>query len=183
VAGAARRAYAVRVTVCKWGPTVPRNDQPWKRDRDDDARDDEPRRKKRRRDEDEDDEFDDYEEEDRRDGRLSRTDLREIAGRQRGIIMCILGYFCLIPIQFAIPEENRIYLALTLIPLGLTAAVFVFMLAVKLYGQNSGIVYGILTLVPLVGLIVLLIINQKATTTLKDNGVRVGLLGAKSSDL
>jgi len=151
---------------------VPRSDQPWKRDRDDEREDDdtdERRRKKRRRDEDdEDDEFDDYAEEDRRDGRLSRADLREIAGRQRAIILCILGYLCLIPIQFAIPEENRIYLALALIPLGITAAVFVFMLAVKVYGQTSGIVYGILTLIPLIGLIVLLIINQKATSLLKE---------------
>ncbi len=159
-----------------------RSDKPWKNDDRDD--DDRPRKKRRRdEDEDEDDEFGDYGGEDRRRGRMSRADLREIAGRQRAIIMCILGYFCLIPIQFAIPEESRLYLALALIPLGITATVFVFMLATKLYGQSTGIVYGVLTLIPCVGLIVLLIINQKATTVLKENGVRVGLLGAKLSDL
>jgi hypothetical protein len=46
-----------------------------------------------------------------------------------------------------------------------------------------GVVLGILTLIPCVGLIVLLIINSKATGILKKNGVRVGLLGAKMSDL
>lgn len=166
-----------------WRPTVARSDKPWKQDDDDREDDDDRPRKKRRRDDD-DDEFDGYGGDERRRGeRLSRADLREIAGRQRAIIMCILGYFCMIPIQFAIPEENRLYLALALIPLGLTATVFVFMLATKLYGQSTGIVYGVLTLIPCVGLIVLLIINQKATTVLKENGVRVGLLGAKLSDL
>lgn len=166
---------------------MPRNDQPWKRDRDDDARDDddkdERRRKKRRRDEDEDDEFDDYGEEDRRDGRLSRADLREIAGRQRGIILCILATLILYGVLFAVPDEMRLYVAILIVPVAITGTVFVFMLAAKVYGSTAGVIYGILTLIPLIGLIVLLIINQKATALLKENGVRVGLLGAKSSDL
>ncbi|MFG0243407.1 MAG: hypothetical protein ACF8R9_11545 [Phycisphaerales bacterium JB054] len=39
---------------------------------------------------------------------------------------------------------------------------------------------AIAMLIPLVGLIVLLVVNQRATDTLKANGVSVGLLGARS---
>ena len=49
----------------------------------------------------------------------------------------------------------------------------------QLYGKSPGIVFGILTLVPLVGLIVLLVVNAKATSVLRENGLEVGLLGAK----
>jgi hypothetical protein len=44
-------------------------------------------------------------------------------------------------------------------------------------------VLGILTLIPLVGLIVLLIVNGKATNLLREDGIHVGLLGARMSDL
>ena len=64
-----------------------------------------------------------------------------------------------------------------------TAAVFVFMLALALYNTGAGVVLGILTLVPLVGLIVLLIINGKATNTLRHHGIHVGLMGARASEI
>ena len=64
-----------------------------------------------------------------------------------------------------------------------TASVFVFLLATKLYNLGWGIAMGVLTFIPCVGLITLLIINSKATATLKSKGIKVGLLGAKLSDL
>jgi hypothetical protein len=159
---------------------VPRDDddedRPRRKRRDED---DEDRPRRKRRDEDDEDE-DDYEPRCRR---LPRETLRGIAGNQKAIILCILGYLCLIPVQFVIPEEARLLLALLLIPLGLTATVFVFLLATKVYTTGTGIVLGILTLIPCVGLIVLLIINGKATSVLKENGVHVGFLGASTSDI
>ena len=62
----------------------------------------------------------------------------------------------------------------------MTASVFVFLLATKVYSTGVGIAMGILTLIPCLGFIALLIINAKATSTLNLNGVRVGLLGAKN---
>jgi hypothetical protein len=44
-------------------------------------------------------------------------------------------------------------------------------------------VLGVLALIPLVGLIVLLIVNGKATKILREHGVRVGLMGAKLSPM
>jgi hypothetical protein len=86
-------------------------------------------------------------------------------------------------VQFVIPEEARIFLLIALAPLGIASTVFVFLLATKVYSQGTGIVLAILTLIPCIGLIVLLIINAKATTILKKHGIGVGLLGANSSDL
>ena len=183
---------------------MPRNDEDdeyedrprRRRRRDEDEDDDEDDRPRRRRRDDEDDERPrgrrrdevEYEDEDY-DGEpverklLSRSDLRSIAGYQKGIIICILVYFCLIPAQFVIPESARIFLALALIPLGLTATVFVFLLATKVYSPALGAILGVLTLVPCIGLIVLLIINAKATGLLKGRGIDVGLLGARMSDI
>lgn len=106
------------------------------------------------------------------------VDLRTIAVRQRAIMYCILGYIVFIVAQFVLPPEIRWVASLAALGMSITAAVFVFMLAIALYSTAAGIVLGILTLIPLVGLIVLLIINGKATNVLRQNGIRVGLMGA-----
>jgi len=43
---------------------------------------------------------------------------------------------------------------------------------------HSEILYAILMFIPFVSLIILLILSGKATTRLKEAGIRVGLLGA-----
>jgi hypothetical protein len=110
-------------------------------------------------------------------------DLRTIAIRQKAIMYCILAYLLLIVGQFLVPEQLRIIPALAALAVSVTAAVFVFMLALSLYNTGAGIVLGILTLIPLVGLIVLLIINNKATQTLRYHGIRVGLMGADAKQI
>ncbi len=140
---------------------------------------DRPRRKRRDEGEDEDDE-DDYEP---RRERLPRETLRGIAGNQKAIIACIAIYLGLVVVQFTIPPETRIFLAIVAVPVLLIDAVFVFLLATKVYTTATGIILGILTLIPCVGLIVLLIINGKATSILKANGIHVGLFGASMADI
>jgi hypothetical protein len=54
-------------------------------------------------------------------------------------------------------------------------------LAMKVYSVIQGILIGILTMVPCLGLLLLLLVNQKATKILKDNGHNVGLFGADLS--
>ncbi|MCX6376002.1 MAG: hypothetical protein NTU88_08240, partial [Armatimonadetes bacterium] len=66
---------------------------------------------------------------------------------------------------------------------GVAACVFVFMLAIQLYGAGVGILFGVLALIPLVSLIMLLIVNGKATNTLRSNGVKVGFFGARLSEI
>jgi hypothetical protein len=118
-----------------------------------------------------------------KDRKLSRTDLRSIATFQKGILVCILLYFAAVIAQFALPPELRLFLLLGVLGLGVVATVFVFLLATHVYSTGVGVLLGILTLIPVLGLIVLLIINSKKTGILKDHGIRVGLLGANMSDL
>ena len=107
-----------------------------------------------------------------------REDLRSVAKYQKGILVCILIYLLAIIFQFALPDELRLLLGIGILFVGVAATVFVFLLAVKVYGSGVGILLGILALIPLIGLIVLLVINGKATGILKQNGIKVGLLGA-----
>ena len=111
------------------------------------------------------------------------VDLNTIATRQRTIMYCILGYVLLFVAQFAVPGPVRMLFGLAAFAVSVTAAVFVFMLALSLYNTGVGILLGILTLVPLIGLLVLLTINGKATNILRHHGIRVGLMGADSSQV
>ena len=110
-----------------------------------------------------------------------REDLKSIATYQKGILVCILIYLLTIVGQFFIPEDVQILLGLALAVLGLVSTVFVFLLAIKVYNTGVGILLGLLALVPCLGLIVLLVINGKATRILQQNGHKVGLLGADLS--
>jgi len=112
----------------------------------------------------------------------SSTGVREIAFRQRILLLCILVYLLAVLGQFALPAELRPFLGLVLLPVIVTASVFVFMLAIKIYGTAVGITLGILTLIPCIGLIALLVVNAKATTLLRGAGMKVGLLGATVPD-
>jgi hypothetical protein len=114
---------------------------------------------------------------------LAREDLRAIATYQKVIILCILVYVLAVAAQFLVPEGLRLFLGLGVLALGVVATVFVFLLATKVYSPGLGVLLGLLTLVPCIGLIVLLIINGKATAVLKQHGVRVGFLGANPSDI
>lgn len=112
-------------------------------------------------------------------------DLRKVAIYQKGIQFCILIYFLVVAAQFALPTDQGPILLMVVIPLLLVvillllaATVFVFLLAIQVYKP----VLGLLTLVPCIGLIVLLVVNGKATSILKQNGIHVGLLGARMRD-
>ena len=113
----------------------------------------------------------------------SGVDLRTIAVRQKGIMFCILAYITLLIGQFLFPPELRPIVGLLALGATLTASVFVFMLALTLYNTGVGILLGILTLIPIVGLIVLLVINGKATNILRHHGIKVGLMGADAKQI
>jgi len=49
------------------------------------------------------------------------------------------------------------------------------------YNPVTGIIYGAGTIIPCIGLIILLVINTKATRTLELNGHHVGFFGADLS--
>lgn len=108
-------------------------------------------------------------------------DLRKVAMQQRSIMYCILTEIAVLVAQFAVHSSMPVLgLLLSFIYLGIavTGAVFLFMLAISIYNVALGVVLGILSLVPLLGLLILLMVNGKATKLLRSHGTRVGLLGA-----
>ena len=106
-----------------------------------------------------------------------------MAKYQKGILVCILVYILAVAGQFALPLQIRPLVGLGVLVVGLIAAVFTIRLAMKTHGTVLGIILGILCLVPILGLLILLLVNQKATTVLQLNGIKVGLLGADLSSL
>jgi hypothetical protein len=109
-------------------------------------------------------------------------DVRAVAVYQKGILVCILIQLLANVAWFMVPEPLKLIVLLGSLSVGIAGVVFVFMLATKVYGTGLGILLGILTFPPCIGLIVLLIVNGKATKILQQNGHRVGLLGASLSE-
>lgn len=127
------------------------------------------------------------------------VDAPGIAKWQKAIIWLILLRILLIGAVFLAPFALRPLLggqtpedtraAIMLVVLGVRAmqllsaiAAIVFLMLMMSAMQSStgarvGAAIGLL--VPIVGLIVLLVVNGKATRLLRDSGYRVGLLGAK----
>jgi hypothetical protein len=110
-----------------------------------------------------------------------REDVRAVAVCQKGILVCILIQILAVVCQFALPAALHILVMVGSLGVGLVGTVFIFMLATRVYGTGAGVLLGILTFIPCIGLIVLLIVNGRATTILRQNGYRVGLLGASLS--
>ena len=115
-----------------------------------------------------------------------REDLKAVAVSQKLILVCILLYFICIGAQVAMTRypggaQYSVYVAVVALVVVLVAMVSVVRLAIRVYSVASGILLGIGTLIPCFGLLILLMINGKATKILKDNGYHVGFLGADLS--
>lgn len=112
-----------------------------------------------------------------------REDVRSVAVYQKGILVCILIQIVTFAAQFVLPEDLAIAIAWAVIFVGvsLTSTVLVFLLAMKVYNVAMGIILGIGALLPVIGLVVLLMVNGRASRILQENGHRVGLLGADLS--
>ncbi|MEM7783720.1 MAG: hypothetical protein AAF939_10405 [Planctomycetota bacterium] len=112
-----------------------------------------------------------------------REDVLKVAKYQKGILICILINFIVFVSNFVLPPMISQFLGLILLATGVVSAVFVFSLAIKTSGTGLGIFLGLLSLIPLIGLLVLLMVNGNATKILKENGIQVGLLGANLSKI
>ncbi len=126
--------------------------------------------------------------------RLSREELRTIAKRQKALLFCILvNLLCTALFGVAAYMRGvghpRFTGLMVLGVMGLflasivAAVVLVLLLAVQVHGVGVGVLLGMLTLSPCMGLIVLLVVNQVATTKLKAHGIKVGFMGAKAGDI
>ena len=113
-----------------------------------------------------------------------RRELRELAMAQRQVNVALLLYFCFIPfsIWLAKTGERAPIAAITRVVVVIGLLVFcitsVYRLATIFRGKAIAVIHALGMLIPFLGLILLLINNQKATSILRKNGIRVGLLGA-----
>ena len=125
----------------------------------------------------------------------TREELFKVAKYQRGVLFCLLFQILIwvgsIALQFAngapepdaeaVPAVPQLLLSLTLLVVSLIGVVFVFLLAINVYSTGVGVLLGILSFIPCIGLLVLLTVNGKATTILRQNDIHVGFLGANLS--
>ena len=116
-------------------------------------------------------------------GQVGVEQLRAIANTQRMLMFCILAYLAGLVLSGVLPQPLKLVGGLLYIVGGIAAVVYVILLGVKLHSTGVAILLGVLTFVPCVGLIVMLVVNSKATEILKANGIKVGLLGASPSSL
>ena len=102
-------------------------------------------------------------------------DIEAIAGGQKLVIYAILVYFLAVASQAAI---GQLGLLIGLVSLGLSIAGIIKLRAGMKFSTVTQIICVVLMFVPLVGLLMLLVLNSKATKRLQAAGYRVGLLGA-----
>lgn len=120
----------------------------------------------------------------------TRGDLRSVARYQRWVAVCILIYLGMIigrvatvMNKVAIPPVLEICLTIARLAAVLAGMVFVFLVSAKVYGTAQGLLLALCTMIPCIGLLVLLRSNAKATSVLRANGIKVGLLGANPANI
>ena len=109
----------------------------------------------------------------------SNVEILYIAKQQEAVL-------CLIPISilaylvgFTIgPQIVPVFV----LALGVISLIFIYQLALAIK-EPAPWVYAILALIPCISLISMLILNGRATSALKAQGIRVGLMGARKEDL
>jgi FtsH-binding integral membrane protein len=102
--------------------------------------------------------------------------IEQVASAQKLIIYAILGYFAAVALQGVL----GLFAALLLVLVVCAALVGTFKLCTGMgFSMASRVILLVLMFVPLVSLIVLLVLNAKATARLRAAGYHVGLLGAR----
>jgi hypothetical protein len=130
-----------------------------------------------------------WDEFDRPGAERSAAELRRIVRYQRWLIAVVLaqlglwlGFIVLLVLGRGRGPDVGFPVALTFI-LGCAGGIFVFLLSWELRGAFAAIVFGLATVIPCMGLIILTLVNGYATAELKKHGVRVGVLGANLADV
>lgn len=115
--------------------------------------------------------------------------LRAIAKAQRSVNLATLAYLCIVAATIALAvlgigsPEVFIATRIAVLVVMVIGAVTVYRLASLLRGKVVAVLYVVGLLFPCLGLVLLLTLSQKATSTLQAAGVRVGLLGADPSSI
>lgn len=114
-----------------------------------------------------------------------RERLYTIAKCQRSINLVVLAYFGsgVVSQQVANIPGGQILIGLVALAVIIAGVVFAVRMASALWSTGAAVVCAILLLVPCVGLLTLLVLNNRATARLRDAGCKVGLLGADPEEV
>jgi len=124
----------------------------------------------------------------------SPTQIRAIAKAQSSLLIVIAFAIALMAVSTTVnlishaPDRQtmlliKMGLLFTSLVLAVVQVVEVVRLCLALGDGWATVLFALLMFIPCVSLLTLLILNSRATTRLKQAGIRVGLLGAKSADL
>jgi hypothetical protein len=113
--------------------------------------------------------------------------MRRVAKYQRWVLFALLANI-IVSVLFltgVIGEDHPLELPVSIFSylVALFSLSAIFMLARELLSTGLAVACAVLYIIPFVGLIVLLVINQKATKYLQRRGVRVGLMGADPNSI
>ena len=118
-----------------------------------------------------------------------RDRLKRIASAQRNVMIVILLYVCLLPINIGLsslgPNVPWAEVALPIIIFiifGL-GVVSMYRLASIIRGPGIAVIHALGLFVPILGLLLLLSNSGKATRELQQAGIKVGLLGANPKSI
>ena len=110
--------------------------------------------------------------------------LRRVVRYQRWLIAVVLaqlalwgGFIAIMVLSNGRRMSVEFPVVLTFI-LGTVGGIFVFLLSCELRGPFAAVMFGLATVVPCLGLLILTMVNGYATTELRKHGIPVGVFGA-----
>lgn len=92
--------------------------------------------------------------------------------------MCILAQICCIGFNVCTGGALGLIVDILNIAVMVASAILIGIAATRLWAKGAGIILGVVSIVPLVGLVILLVVNGAITRTLKRHGIKVGVMGA-----
>jgi hypothetical protein len=113
----------------------------------------------------------------------SALPIRKIAMEQKALLYCLLVQALIgTGLEFGPPELQMPLHASAILSL-IAMSVLLFVLAKRLFNTSVAVALGLLGLIPFVGIIVLLFVNRKAMKVLRESGISIGFMGAKSRQI
>ena len=97
-------------------------------------------------------------------------EILQLAKAQKGVLWCVLINIILYPVPFIL---------LLLVPILLPAQMFFIYKLARGLDSSAPILWCLGVIVPLLNLLLLLMLSQRATRRIQDAGFKVGLMGAK----
>jgi pheromone shutdown protein TraB len=111
-----------------------------------------------------------------------REKLRRVARYQQWVLYALLSqiliYASIVFLQGAGFPGMAQLMAIVFLPVGLFSMAAVFLLAKQLLHVVIAVICTLLMVVPCISLLVLLVVNGRATKFLQQHGVKVGFMGA-----